>query len=126
MRSFLSLLKSPAYSEFSMVPRTRSIPAAAHPLPGRAQNPMRIIKRINNGDSSTRQTCRPVTRILTATQGHVPPEVSGALVAQVLAVKTDLVVALSHRGHVFGHDTIVGQEWWNHVDEVGPRGVMSR
>lgn len=80
----------------------------------------------NRQRGGSRQTCRPVTRILAAAQGHVPPEVSGVLVAQVLAVETDLVVTISHCGLVSCHDTIVSQERGNHVDKVGPREVMNK
>jgi hypothetical protein len=124
MRSFCSLLKSAAYSEFLMVPKTRSMPAAAQPLPERVENVMRI-KRTDDGEGS-KQTYRPVTRILAVAQCHVPPEVSGTLVAQVLAVESDLVETLGNCGLVSGHDTIVSEKRGDHVDKVGPREVVRR
>lgn len=67
-----------------------------------------------------------MARILAVTQGHVPPEVSSTLVAQVPAVEGDLVETLGDCGLVSGHDTIVSEERGDHVDEVGPGKVMSR
>ena len=76
-------------------------------------------KTSDKGEGS-RQTYGPVTRILAVAQGHVPPEVSGALVAQVLAIECDLVETLGNCGPISGHDTIVSEERGDHVDEVGP------
>lgn len=64
-----------------------------------------------------------MTSILAGTQGHVLPEVNRVLVAQVVAVQTDLVVTLGHCGPVSGHDAVVSQERGNHVDGIGPRKV---
>ena len=83
------------------------------------------IKQADNGER-LRQTCRPVTRILIVAQGHMPPEVTGALVAQVAAIEGDLVETLGNCGLVSGHDTIVSEERGDHVDKVGPREAMSR
>jgi hypothetical protein len=66
-----------------------------------------------------------VIHIQAVIQGSVPPEVIGALVAQVFAVETDLVVAFSHRGPVSGHDAVISQERGDHVDKVGPREGMN-
>ena len=66
-----------------------------------------------------------MTFILAVTENHVPPEVIGALVAQVFAVETDLVVAFSHCGLVSGHDAIISQEGGDHVYRVGPREGMN-
>lgn len=77
-------------------------------------------------ENDLKPTCRPVTGILVGTKCHMFPEATGVLVAQVLAIETDLVVTFSHRGLVLGHYAIVGEEWGDHVDKVGPRGVMSK
>ena len=63
-------------------------------------------------------------RILVVTKSHVLPKVLGASVAQVLAIETDLVVTFSHCGLISGHDAIISQERWNHIDGVGPREGM--
>ena len=62
-----------------------------------------------------------MTGVLAIAEGHVPPEVSGILVSQVVAVETDLVETLGHYGTVSGHNTIVSEEGGNHIDEVGPK-----
>ena len=61
-----------------------------------------------------------MTRILAVTQGHVPPEVNGALVAQIIAVKSDLIETLGDCGPISGHDTVVSEERGDRVDKVGP------
>ena len=67
-----------------------------------------------------------MTGVLTAAQGHVPPEVSGILVSQVIAVETNLVETLGHYRAVSSHDTVVCEEGRNHIDEVGPKELVSR
>jgi hypothetical protein len=62
-----------------------------------------------------------MARVLVVAECHVLPEITGALVAQVLTIETDLVVTLSHRGLVFGHDPVISEERGDHVDKVGPR-----
>ena len=66
-----------------------------------------------------------MTFILAVTESHVPPEVIGAPVSQVVAVEADLVIAFSHCGLVPGYDAIICQERWDHVDGVGPREGMN-
>jgi hypothetical protein len=105
MRSFCSLLKLPAYWEFLIVPKTRIIPAAAQlfPVQGRIVDEEKILR-----NRCIKRACGPVTGVLVGTKCHVLPEVIGALIAQVFTVETDLVIALSYRGLVLGHDAIVG------------------
>ena len=66
-----------------------------------------------------------MTLILAVTESHMPPEVIGASVAQVIAIKSDLVIAFSYCGLVPGHDAIIRQERRDHVDGVGPRKGMN-
>lgn len=62
-----------------------------------------------------------MARVLVVAECHVLPEITGALVAQVFTIETDLVVTLSHCGLVFGHDPVISKERGDHVDKVGPR-----
>ena len=68
-------------------------------------------------------TSRPMALILKVTEDYVLPY--PAVVDQVLAVESALIICLLDERLVLGENTVVRKEWRDHIHRVGPENAAT-